>query len=63
MKATTSSAPDNTGAPANAQRVLVTLVIVADVANLPLAMANVALPSIGKYFNASQVQLNLVAVA
>jgi MFS family permease len=63
MKATTTSAPDNSGAPANAQRVLITLVIVAAVANLPLAMANVALPSIGKYFNASQVQLNLVAVA
>jgi MFS family permease len=26
-------------------------------------MANVALPSIGKYFNASQIELNLVAVA
>ncbi len=63
MKATTSSAPDNAGAPANAQRVLVTLVIIAAVANLPLAMANVALPSIGSYFNASQIQLNLVAVA
>jgi MFS transporter, DHA2 family, multidrug resistance protein len=63
MKATTSSAPDTTGAPANAQRVLVTLVIVAAVANLPLSMANVALPSIGTYFNASQIQLNLVAVA
>jgi MFS transporter, DHA2 family, multidrug resistance protein len=63
MNASNSSASDNTGAPANAQRVLVTLVIVAAVANLPLAMANVALPSIGKYFNASQIQLNLVAVA
>ncbi len=63
MNASNVSAPDNTGAPANAQRVLVTLVIVAAVANLPLAMANVALPSIGKYFNASQIQLNLVAVA
>ncbi|MCB0069681.1 MAG: MFS transporter, partial [Caldilineaceae bacterium] len=29
----------------------------------PLAMANVALPSIGAYFQASQTQLNLVAVA
>jgi EmrB/QacA subfamily drug resistance transporter len=38
------------------------LIIVAAVANLPLAMANVALPSIGAYFNASQTQLNLVAV-
>jgi MFS family permease len=63
MSTTNLSAPDNTGAPANAQRVLITLVIVAAVANLPLAMANVALPSIGKYFNASQVQLNLIAVA
>jgi MFS transporter, DHA2 family, multidrug resistance protein len=49
--------------PAKAGLVLVTLVIVAAVANLPLAMANVALPSIGAYFNASQTQLNLVAVA
>jgi EmrB/QacA subfamily drug resistance transporter len=36
--------------------------VVAAVANLPLAMANVALPSIGAHFNASQTQLNLVAV-
>ena len=39
------------------------LIIIAAVANLPLAMANVALPSIGVAFNASQTQLNLVAVA
>ena len=32
-------------------------------ANLPLAMANIALPSIGTAFDASQTQLNLVAVA
>jgi EmrB/QacA subfamily drug resistance transporter len=43
--------------------VLLTLVIIASVANLPLAMANVALPSIGAYFDATQTQLNLVAVA
>jgi MFS transporter, DHA2 family, multidrug resistance protein len=42
--------------------VLASLIIVAAVANLPLAMANVALPSIGAYFDASQTQLNLVAV-
>jgi EmrB/QacA subfamily drug resistance transporter len=48
--------------PANAKIVLSTLIIVAAVANLPLAMANVALPSIGAYFDASQTQLNLVAV-
>jgi MFS family permease len=51
------------GEPSNARRVLLTLVIVAAVANLPLAMANVALPTIGAYFDASQTQLNLVAVA
>lgn len=49
-------------APANAGLVLATLIIVAAVANLPLAMANVALPSIGEAFDASQTQLNLVAV-
>ena len=36
--------------------------MVAAVANLNLSVANVALPSIGFAFNASQVQLNLVAV-
>jgi MFS transporter, DHA2 family, multidrug resistance protein len=48
--------------PARAKLVLLTLIIVAAVANLPLAMANVALPSIGEAFDATQVQLNLVAV-
>ena len=41
---------------------LATLIIVAAVANLNLSVANVALPSIGFAFDASQVQLNLVAV-
>ena len=41
---------------------LATLIIVAAVANLNLSVANVALPSIGIAFDASQVQLNLVAV-
>ena len=50
------------GAPEKAGIILATLIIVAAVANLPLAMANVALPSIGAAFNASQTQLNLVAV-
>jgi DHA2 family multidrug resistance protein-like MFS transporter len=49
--------------PGRAGLVLGTLIMVAAVANLPLAMANVALPSIGDYFDASQTQLNLVAVA
>ena len=43
--------------------VLLTLILVASVANLPLAVANVALPDIGRHFDASQTQLNLVAVA
>ncbi len=34
----------------------------AAVANLNLSVANVALPSIGKAFNASQTALDLVAV-
>jgi MFS transporter, DHA2 family, multidrug resistance protein len=41
---------------------LATLIIVAAVANLNLSVANVALPSIGFAFDASQVQLNLVAI-
>lgn len=56
-KATAADAPERAGV------VLATLIIIAAVANLPLAMANVALPSIGQAFNASQTQLNLVAVA
>lgn len=55
--------PDaSAGVPAKAGIILATLIIVAAVANLPLAMANVALPTIGTYFDASQTQLNLVAV-
>jgi len=42
--------------------VLATLILVAAVANLNLSVANVALPSIGIAFDASQVQINLVAV-
>lgn len=56
-------APEKTGqAPDRAQAVLLTLILVAAVANLPLAVANVALPSIGVAFDASQTQLNMVAV-
>ena len=49
-------------APARAGVVLATLILVSAIANLPLAVANVALPDIGRYFDASQTQLNLVAV-
>ncbi len=51
-----STSPSRSGA------VLGTLIIVAAVANLPLAVANVALPDIGVAFDASQTQLNLVAI-
>jgi len=37
---------ERSGVPPNAMKILFTLVIVAAVANLPLVMANVALPSI-----------------
>ncbi|MCB9118331.1 MAG: MFS transporter [Caldilinea sp.] len=61
--ASTMPAGADSGVPQRAGIILTTLIIVAAVANLPLAMANVALPSIGAYFQASQTQLNLVAVA
>ena len=60
-KAATAST-DATTAPARAGLVLVTLILAAAVANLNLSVANVALPSIGESFDASQVELNLIAV-
>ncbi len=50
------------GAPARGGLVLATLILVAAVANLNLAVANVALPDIAKAFDAGQTGLNLVAV-
>jgi EmrB/QacA subfamily drug resistance transporter len=49
-------------APGRAGLVLITLILAAGVANINLAVANVALPDIGKAFNASQTALDLVAV-
>src|SRR4030095_754094 len=49
-------------APARGGVVLLALILVAAVANLNLALANVALPSIGAAFDASQTSLNLIAV-
>jgi DHA2 family multidrug resistance protein-like MFS transporter len=49
-------------APPRAGVVLTALIAVAAVANLNLAVANVALPDIGAAFDASQTGLNLVAV-
>ncbi|MER2225270.1 MAG: MFS transporter, partial [Rhodococcus sp. (in: high G+C Gram-positive bacteria)] len=48
--------------PDRATLVLGTLILVAAVANLNLSVANVALPDIGRAFDASQTQLNLIAV-
>ena len=49
-------------APKRASLVLVSLILVAAVANLNLAVANVALPSIGEAFASSQTTLDLIAV-
>src|SRR3954447_1440414 len=67
MSETAAVGNDQTGAagpssPRRAGLVLASLIAVAAVANLGLAVANVALPSIGKEFDASQTALNLIAV-
>jgi EmrB/QacA subfamily drug resistance transporter len=51
-----------TESPRRAPVVLAALILVAAVANLNLAVANVALPDIGEAFSAGQTQLNLIAV-
>jgi MFS family permease len=55
-------AHDTPSAPDRAGLVLVSLILVAGVANLNLSVANVALPSIGKHFDSSQTTLDLIAV-
>ena len=54
-----STRPDS---PPRSGLVLVSLILVAAVANLNLAVANVALPDIGKAFDSSQTTLDLIAV-
>jgi EmrB/QacA subfamily drug resistance transporter len=49
-------------APGRPKLVLASLILVAAVANLNLSVANVALPDIGKSFDASQTMLDLIAV-
>jgi EmrB/QacA subfamily drug resistance transporter len=49
-------------APDRASLVLLALILVAAVANLNLAVANVALPDIGKHFDSSQTTLDMIAV-
>src|SRR3954467_14717660 len=56
-----TAAVESSTTPKRAGLVLGALIAVAAVANLGLAVANVALPSIGEHFDASQTELNLVA--
>jgi EmrB/QacA subfamily drug resistance transporter len=58
----TGTAPEPSGAPDRASFVLLALILVAAVANLNLAVANVALPDIGRHFDSSQTVLDLIAV-
>src|SRR5262245_28094548 len=58
----TGPAEERATQPARAGLVLVALITVAAVANLNLSVANVALPSIGRAFDASQTSLDLIAV-
>jgi len=71
MSESASYAPAGAGArttddastvPDRAALVLVSLLVVAGVANLNLSVANVALPDIGKHFDSSQTTLDLIAV-
>jgi MFS transporter, DHA2 family, multidrug resistance protein len=57
-----TSAAESTTAPARSGLVLGSLILVAAVANLNLAVANVALPSIAQAFDSGQTALNLIAV-
>ena len=56
------TADDGSSAPDRAGIVLISLIVVAGVANLNLSVANVALPDIGKHFDSSQTTLDLIAV-
>lgn len=53
---------DSSTSPERSGLVLISLISVAAVANLNLAVANVALPSIAKEFDSGQTTLNLIAV-
>jgi MFS transporter, DHA2 family, multidrug resistance protein len=59
---TVSVEESRAGVPARSGLVLLALILVAAVANLNLSVANVALPEIGRAFDASQTALNLTAV-
>jgi EmrB/QacA subfamily drug resistance transporter len=57
-----SVSAEPSAAPARAGLVLISLILVAAVANLNLAVANVALPDIGKAFDSSQTTLDMIAI-
>ncbi len=57
----TIAAPQS-AAPPRAAAILATLILGAAVANMNLSVANVALPTIGRDLEATQVSLNLIAV-
>jgi EmrB/QacA subfamily drug resistance transporter len=59
---TPTAATSAPAAPRNAGLVLLSLILVAAVANLNLSVANVALPSIGDHFDSGQTTLDLIAV-
>jgi MFS family permease len=54
--------PGSSAEPQRARAVLLSLILVAGVANLNLSVANVALPDIGESFDSSQTTLNLIAI-
>src|SRR5215475_13530177 len=60
VRAATSS--PQRSAPAREGLVLISLILVAAVANLNLSVANVALPSIGAHFDSGQTTRDLIAV-
>ena len=59
---TSAAATPTEAAPKKAGIVLIALILGAIVANLNLSVANVALPDIGKALDASQTEINLVAI-
>ena len=59
---TSTAVVDQGTAPKRAGLVLAGLILTAAVANRNLGVANVALPTIGKAFDATQTQLHMIAV-
>ena len=57
-----AAAPAAGTVPARAGLVLISLILVESVANMNLAVANVALPDIGRAFDSSQAAIDLIAV-